>query len=60
MKNETERRRHRLVFTALGPLTLSLLFAAPLSPANAADVIVIGTPDTPGVDGALRADRAAE
>jgi hypothetical protein len=56
MKNEIERRRHRramsmlgrLVFTSLGPLTLSLLFAAHLSPAHAADVTVVGTPGTPG------------
>jgi hypothetical protein len=43
MKSEIERRRHRravnalgrLVFTAVGPLTLSLLFAAYSPPAHA-------------------------
>ena len=43
----------RLVFTALGPLTLSLLFAAHSPPAHAADVTVVGTP---GVDGAPGTD----
>src|SRR6266699_1060456 len=61
MKAVTERgrRRHRravnmfgrLVFTTLGPLTLSLFFAAYSPPAHAADVTVVGTPGTPGVDG---------
>ena len=60
MKSEIERRcRHRravntlgrLVFTTLGPLTLTLLFAAYSHPAHAADVTVVGTPGTPGVDG---------
>jgi hypothetical protein len=62
MKSEIERRRHRravnmlgrLVFTTLGPLTLSLLFATYSPPAHAADVTVVGTPGTPGVDGAAR------
>ena len=60
MKTETERgRRHamkmllRPVLTTLGPLTLSLLFAAYSPPAHAADVTVVGTPGTPGVDGAV-------
>jgi hypothetical protein len=56
MKSETERRRDRraantlgrLVFTTLGPLTLSLLSAASSPPAHAADVTVVGTP---GLDG---------
>jgi hypothetical protein len=43
----------RLVFTILGPLTLSLLFAAHSPPAHAADVTVVGTP---GVDGAPGTD----
>ena len=34
----------RLLFTTLGPLTLSLLFAAYSLPAHAADVTVVGTP----------------
>ena len=57
MKSEIERRRHRramntlgrLVFTTLGPLTLSLLFAAYNPPAHAVTITVVGTP---GVDGA--------
>ena len=62
MKTETEHgrcRRHamkmllRPVFTTLGPLTLSLLFAAYSPPAHAADVTVVGTP---GVDGAPGTD----
>ena len=56
MKTETERRLHqravktlgRLVFTTLGPLTFSLLFATYSLPAHAADVTVVGTF---GVDG---------
>jgi hypothetical protein len=40
----------RLVFTSLGPLTLSLFFAAYSPLAHAADVTVFGTPGTPGVD----------
>lgn len=59
MKSEIERRRHRravntlgrLVFTRLGPLTLSLLFAAYSPPAHADTITVFGTPGTPGVDG---------
>ena len=62
MKTEIERgrRRHamkmllRPVFTTLGPLTLSLLFAAYSPPAHAADVTVVGTPGVdggPGTDG---------
>jgi hypothetical protein len=56
MKSETERRRARravktlgrLVFTTLGPLTLSLLFASYNPPAHAVTITVVGTP---GVDG---------
>src|SRR6516162_4228844 len=62
MKSEIERRRHRravnalgrLVFTTLGPLTLSLLFAAYSPPAHADTITVFGTPGvdgTPGMDG---------
>jgi hypothetical protein len=50
MKSEIERRRHRramntlgLLFTTLGPLTISLLFAAYSPPAHADTVIVFGT-----------------
>src|SRR5215831_10858652 len=60
MKSEIERRRHRravntlgLLFTTLGPLTLSLLFAAYSPPAHAADVTVVGPPGTPGVSGPI-------
>ncbi len=62
MKSEIERRRYhqravntlvRLVFTTLGPLTLSLLFAAYSPPAHAATITVFGTP---GVDGAVGTD----
>src|SRR6516165_9806638 len=56
MKSEIERRRHgravnmlgRLVFTTLGPLTLSLLSAAYSPPAHATTITVFGTP---GVNG---------
>jgi hypothetical protein len=60
MKSEIERGRHRravnvlgrLVFMTLGPLTLSLLFAAYFPPAHAADVTVVGTPGSqPGGPG---------
>jgi hypothetical protein len=62
MKSETERRRHRravsmlgrLMFTTLGPLTLSLLFAAYSPPAHADTITVVGTPGVdggPGTDG---------
>ena len=63
MKSEIERRRRhrrpvntlgRLVFTTLGPLTLSLLFAAYSVPAHADTVTVVGTPGvdgTPGTNG---------
>jgi hypothetical protein len=59
MKTETERgrcRRHamkallRPVFTTLGPLTFSLLFAAYSLPARAADVFVVGADGGPGGD----------
>jgi hypothetical protein len=61
MKSEIERRRYRravkmlgrLVFTTLGPLTLSLLFAAYPPSVHAVTIIAIGTPGTPGVDGAI-------
>jgi hypothetical protein len=61
MKGEIQRRLHgragkplgRLVFTAVGPLTLSLLFAVHSPPAHAADITVVGTP---GVDGAPGSD----
>jgi hypothetical protein len=39
-----------LVFTTLGPLTLSLFFASYLLPAHADTISVFGTPGTPGVD----------
>jgi len=60
MKSQIERRRYhrpavnalgRLLFTTLGPLTLSLLFAAHSPPAHAVTITVVGTPGTPGVDG---------
>jgi hypothetical protein len=61
MKSEKERRRHRravntlgrLVFTTLGPLTLSLLFASYNPAAHAVTITVVGTP---GVDGAPGTD----
>jgi hypothetical protein len=57
MKSEIERRRlrramntlGRLAFARLGPLTLSLLFAAYNPAAHADTITVVGTP---GVDGA--------
>jgi hypothetical protein len=60
MKSDIQRRRHRravntlgrLVFTTLGPLTLTLLFAAYNPAAHADAITVVGTPGTPGVDGA--------
>jgi hypothetical protein len=60
MKSEIERRRHRraakvlgrLVFTIVGPLTLSLVFAAYSPPTHAVTITVFGTPGTPGVAGA--------
>jgi hypothetical protein len=57
MKSQIERRRRhrrpvnalgRLLFTTLGPLTLSLLFAALSPPVHAVTITVVGTP---GVDG---------
>ena len=64
MKSEIERRRYRravnmlgrLVFTTLGPLTLSLLSPAYSPPAHAVTITVFGTPGTPGVNGALPTD----
>jgi hypothetical protein len=59
MKSQIERRRYhrpamnalgRLLFTTLGPMTLSLLFAAHSPPAHAVTITVVGTP---GVDGAI-------
>jgi hypothetical protein len=62
MKNEEQRRRHRravntlgrLVFTTLGPLTLSLLLVAYNPEAHADTITVVGTPGVdggPGTDG---------
>jgi hypothetical protein len=64
MKSEIERRRHRravstlgrLVFTTLGPLTLSLVFAAYSPPAHADTITVFGTPGTGGVSGPIGTD----
>ena len=61
MKSEIERLRHRRAVNdvwpigcySLGPLTLSLLFAAYLSSSTRRHVTVFGTP---GVDGALGID----
>src|SRR5215469_14243360 len=60
MKSDIGRRRHRravkmlgrLLFTAAGPLTLSLLSAAYSPAAHAVTSNIFGTPGTPGVDGA--------
>src|SRR5262245_39383811 len=71
MTSDIERRRHRramnmlcrLVFTSVGSLTLSLLFAASSPPAHAADVTVVGTPGIggafPGGDGGPGGDATA-
>src|SRR5260221_7862081 len=71
MKSEIEGRRHRravnmlgrLVFTTLGPLTFSLLFAAAYNPAAHPDTIsVVGTPGidgTPGSNGGPGGDATA-
>ena len=54
MKSKIERRHHRraakMLGRLVGPLTLSLLFAAYSSPAHADTITVVGTPGTPGVD----------
>jgi hypothetical protein len=56
MKSKIERRRYdqrevntlgRLVFTTLGPLTLSWFFAAYSLPARADTITVFGTPAHP-------------
>jgi hypothetical protein len=69
MKSEIERRGHRravkmlgrLVFTTLGPLTLSLLLFADYHPAHAVTVTVVGTPgvETPGANGGPGGDATA-